>query len=116
MPQIRVRLRIPDQRPEDHGSRVRVSLMDTSQADALHPTVTEATGVVSAGGDDVEVVLDVPEGALDARNRYSLFAHVDHRGDGKINPGDLIITQNVPVTIDQAGAEAGPLRARLTRI
>lgn len=113
--QLRVRLTIPDPRPDDAGSRVRVSVVDTSRADTLHPTVAEATAVVEPPGSHVDVALDVPDGVLQPGHRYALQAHVDRGGTGDLAPGDLIITQHVPVAA-AGGAAPGPVEARLTRI
>jgi hypothetical protein len=97
MPRLRVRVRAEELRAEDRGSVVRAVLRDTSMADALHPTVAEATRLVPQDLDQLEMVLDVPEGVLDPRHRYSLWVHVDHKGGGQPQAGDLITTQNVPV-------------------
>lgn len=80
-------MRILDVRPEDRGSIVRVLLRDTTMADALHPTVAEATGVVDPVRDEVEVTLEVPQEGLDRRHRNSLWAHVDHEGTGQPGAG-----------------------------
>lgn len=113
--QIRVRLTIPDPRPDDAGSRVRVTVVDTSRADALHPAVAEATTVLDAPGAHVELTIDVPDATLRPGHRYALQAHVDRRGTGDLEPGDLIITEHVPVPPADAPAPA-PVHARLTRI
>ena len=63
----------------------------------------------------VELVLDVPDAALTAGHRYSLQAHVDHQGSGDIKPGDLIITQDVPVPVS-VGAGRHDVEATLTRV
>lgn len=114
MGQLRVRLRLPDPRPEDRGSTVRLVLRDTSMADALHPAVAEATAVLDPADDHADLVLDVPDGALDPRGRFSLWVHVDRAGGGELRAGDLITTQNVPVTVDDL--DGAPLAIPLTRI
>lgn len=100
MAELRVRVEIPDLRADDEQSTVRVLLRDTSMADGLDPTVAETTTSVPAGTDHVDVVLDVPGDSVHARHHYSLWAHVDHNGDGDLAPGDLVTTVNVPVTTD----------------
>jgi hypothetical protein len=112
--QLKAVMRIPDVRPEDRGSIVRVVLRDTTMADALHPTVAEATGVVDPVRDEVEVTLEVPREGLDRRHRYSVWAHVDHEGTGQPRAGDLITTQNVAVTPEDVDGRA--VQVPLSRI
>lgn len=111
---LRVRLQFPDVRPEDVGAPVRVEVRDTSMADALHPAVANVVQDLADEGGEMEVEIEVPDGALQERHRYSLFAHVDHGGTGAMESGDMIITESVPVTADAEGEE--PIVARLTRI
>ncbi len=114
MAQLTVRVKVADRRPDDVGSLVRVRLLDTSQADALHPTVAEATGILEE--ENLEVVLDVPDDAVNDRHRFSVFAHVDHEGDGSMHPGDLITTHNVPVSLPDDVAAGPPIQATVVRI
>ena len=116
MSKLRVHLTIPARRPDDRRSGVRVALMDTSRADALHPTVAEASAVLDPDRQTLELTLEVPRGALKERNRYSLWAHVDRVGDGGVHPGDLIVTQNIPVTISDTKDGAPPILVPLTRV
>ena len=112
---LRVRLAIPDPTPDEVGSRVRVAVVDTSLADALHPTVAEATTTLERATPDVELVLEIPGTALRQGHRYSLQAHLDHGGTGEIKPGDLIITEDVPIPTGGGPGER-QVEARLTRI
>ena len=116
MPRLTVRVQIDDPIHDDDNSLLRLALLDTSQADAHHPTVAEATGSIGSADDPVEVVIDVPEAALDVRNRYSLFAHVDHDGSGLLVSGDLITTRDVPVDPRELSAGTSFVQAPLTRI
>ena len=113
--QLRVRLTITDPRPEDAGSRVRAAVVDTSQADALHPTVAEATTTLTSAAPHVELTIEIPDGSLAPGHRYSLQAHVDRGGTGDIEPGDLIITADVPVPTGE-GRGARHVEATLTRV
>lgn len=114
MARLKVRLDSDDRDDSDLGQMVRVILRDTTLADALHPTVTESKGVIEEG--ETELMLDLPEGALSERHRYSIWAHVDHVGDGAIHPGDLITTENIPVVPDDITEGAEAVRVRLKRI
>jgi hypothetical protein len=82
--------------------------------DTLHPTVAEATGGLKPGQSRIEIALELPDSGLDPRHRYSVWAHVDHGGTGEIKPGDLITTQNVPVSSADIDTEA--IEVPLTRI
>jgi hypothetical protein len=114
MNKIRLHLRIPDLLPDDQGSAVRIAVRDTTQADALHPTVAEASGTVPVDADDVKVDVNLPDQPLDPRRRYSVWAHVDHSGNGQLGAGDLITTQDVQVGPEDVGAS--PVEVPLTRI
>ena len=113
--QLKIHLTIPDPRPEDAGSHVRATIVDTSQADALHPAVAETSRVLNSATGQVDLVLEVSDAVLRDGHRYSLQAHVDRDGRGDIKPGDLIITENVQVpTSERQGIRH--LNAILTRI
>lgn len=113
MSAIHFRLDVPEPGPQDSGSLLRLAIRDTTLADALHPTVAETTASVEdAGG--IEVTLELPDEALDPRRRYSVWAHLDHEGEGEIKTGDLITTQEVSVRPEHIDAE--PVDVPLTRI
>lgn len=114
MGKVQLKVRIPDPIERDRGSTVRVAVRDTTQADALHPTVAEATGTVAASGEVAELSIDLPDEPLDPRHRYSVWAHVDHAGQGELRPGDLITTQDVQIGPDDVDAD--PVEVPLTRI
>ena len=116
MARLCVNLHIAEPRPEDAGSVVRVAVTDTSQADQLHPKVAEATTTFPAGSDCVEVVVEIAADALKDRRRYSLWGHVDHSGTGDIRPGDLIVTENIPISRENLRPGADPVNITLTRI
>ena len=114
MSRLQIRLRMPDRRSEDAGSTVRIALRDTTLADAEHPTVAETTGTLAPDGKEIELSVDVPKEQLDARHRYSVWAHVDRDGSGEIRSGDLITTQDVAVRPDDL--DAGPVEVPVARI
>lgn len=114
MSKIRFRLEIPDPGPDDSGSLLRLAIRDTTLADALHPTIAETTEGVENAAEGMEVTLDLPDQGLDPRHRYSVWAHLDHEGQGEIQSGDLITTQDVSVLPEHVDAE--PVDVPLTRI
>jgi len=114
MSKIRFLLAIPDPGPRDSGSLVRLAIRDTTLADALHPTVAETTEGLDDAAEGIEVSLELPDQALDPRHRYSVWAHVDHEGQGEIQTGDLITTQEVSVRPEHLDAD--PVEVPLTRI
>ena len=116
MAQLTVRIEIGDPMADDDGSTARVALLDTSQADAHHPTIAEAVGVIDSADEPFEIVIDVPDGALDELSRYSLWAHVDQGSTGTIGSGDLITTQNIPVDPAELAGGESSVDAPLTRI
>jgi uncharacterized lipoprotein YbaY len=97
MSRLRLRLRVGDPDPDDRGSTVRVEIRDTTLADALHPTIAEATGTMAPDGERAELSVDLPDEPLDPRHRYSVWAHVDHTGNGQLQAGDLITAESIPI-------------------
>ncbi len=117
MAQIRVHLDLGDTEPGRAGLddyvAAHVTIRDTSLADIEHPAVAAVSTSPTAIGGDLTV--EVPDGALVAGRRYSLFAHLDRVGDGSIRAGDMITTDDVPVRPGDVDA-AEPVRAVLRRI
>lgn len=112
---LRVKLDLKGRDNNDLGQVVWIVLRDTSEADAVHPTVAETKGIIEAGS-EIELTIDLPDNALEERHRYSLWAHVDHVGDGAIHPGDLITTENIPVVPSDTTEDASAVQVRLQRI
>jgi uncharacterized lipoprotein YbaY len=86
-----------DDRPADAAALV-VRLEDVSLADAPATTVAQQRiehPATDAG--DVPFRIEVPEGALDPRRRYTLRAHVDVSGTGTVTAGDFVSTVATPV-------------------
>jgi uncharacterized lipoprotein YbaY len=86
---------------------VRVRLLDTSRADAASQTVADQTiqGVSLDGAEVAEGVsfaFDAPDPA--PGRTYVLAAHVDVSGNGKVEPGDYITMESLPVEPRSAGA------------
>ena len=100
---LRVRLLLPDA-ASTGASQVHVALRDTSQEDAEHPTVAETFAELPAGG-EAELYLPVEAGALDPRNRYSVWAHVTPGNPERLAPGDFITTAATPVDMSDIEQE-----------
>jgi Type III secretion system lipoprotein chaperone (YscW) len=94
--QLLVRLVAPEPIEGNAATVLRVALFDTSYADALHPTVAAINAPWDASASN-ELTINVPDGAIDPLHRYSLWAHLDRDGNGRVDLGDLITTANVPV-------------------
>ena len=82
------------------GTVIRVTLRDTSMADAAAEVVTEQIlkGAAQAANERGRVSFALPVEAHDARATYTLSAHVDVSGDGLFHKGDYINMQSYPVT------------------
>lgn len=93
---------------------LRVLVEDVSRADAAAATagriVLQVNGPLPAG---TILPFEVPVGAIDPSARYSVRAHLDLSGNGRIEAGDLISTQSHPVLTQGApdGAEVRLLPA-----
>ncbi len=85
--------------PAGPAAPIVVSVEDVSRADA--PAVTLASAVVPASATPPvpgeRVPFSIPISAYDARMTYSVRAHVDRDGDGRVSSGDLISTTHNPV-------------------
>ncbi len=112
---LQIRLLVPDPAPADAGSSVRVSIVDTTMADALHESVAAKVIPLLRAAPEILLEMEVPEGMVRDGRHYSLQAHVDTGSSGEIKTGDLIITHNVPVLTERAPVQE-PITARLTRI
>ena len=89
-------------------ARIVVELEDISRADAPSELVASLQimhGTLQAGT-QIPFTLEIPAGALNERNSYSLRVHIDSNGSGKIDPGDYITMQSFPVLTRGYGNEA----------
>jgi hypothetical protein len=89
------------------GSPLRVEVRDTSLADVEAPLVVEKRAVVAGelSGWLQTVDLEIPDGALEPRSRFSVFVHVDVDADGALSAGDFITTRSYPIPHERAGGE-----------
>lgn len=115
MGQLRVELEVLGDDLESDDGMVHVTIRDTTMADTLHPLIAEASAPLAQMRTGV-FDMEVPDGAMEPRHRYSLFAHVDHSGDGSITGGDLISTEDIEVRPDHLDEDSPPVRARVRRI
>lgn len=102
MPDSRIvhgEIELPSDAPAFTPAKVVVELEDVSRADAPSHVVKRlqlATGAVR-GGDTISFALEVPAGALNERNLYTVRVHVDVSGSGEVEHGDYITVQSYPV-------------------
>jgi uncharacterized lipoprotein YbaY len=82
------------------GASVKIRVDDVSRADAQsvpvaeHPLPVLPRGATTAAA----IPFEVHAGPLDARARYSIWAHVDMDRDGQISAGDFITMESFPVS------------------
>lgn len=81
------------------GAAVYVRLIDVSQTDAAARTVAEYKIISLPTGIDTrqEVSFELSVDRLMRGRSYTLAAHVDVDGDGKVSIGDYITMESVPV-------------------
>lgn len=99
---LRGRVVLPQEPAPIEAVRVVVRVEDVSRADA--PSLVVAESVQDHPpllGGAVGYAIDVPLERIDPRARYSLSAHVDVSGSGRVERGDLITTQSYPVQADR---------------
>jgi putative lipoprotein len=92
----------------DVAAKVLVQVEDVSRADAPSSVVgeQELKGVKLQKGAVLPFTITLPAEAIDERNSYSVRAHVDLTGSGKVEVGDLVSTQSHPVLTRGSGNEA----------
>lgn len=108
-------IELPPDAPKFTPARILVELEDVSRADA--PSRVVASRQLEAGSlsgsDVIPFVLEVPTDALDESNDYSLRAHLDLNGSGRIERGDYITMQSYPVITRGSPNE---LRVKVRRV
>ena len=98
MPEILVRVELPaGLAPSGPAALLRVVVEDVSLADAAAEPVAEADleDVRLDGLRALDVAVRVDD--YDQRRHYACRVHVDRRGTGEVNRGDLISTASHPV-------------------
>ena len=92
----------------DVAAKVVVQVEDVSRADAPSTVVGEQSlkGVRLQKGAVVPFTITLPAAAVDERSSYSVRAHIDVSGSGKVEVGDLVSTQSHPVLTRGSGDEA----------
>ena len=85
-----------------------VQVEDVSRADAPSVVIGEhrQAAVPLRAGASIPFTIDIPAGLVDPRHDYSIRAHIDVSGSGKVEVGDLITTQSIPVLTRGYGNEA----------
>ena len=96
---VRVEVRIPGDAVPVAASRVVAQVEDYSRADAPSPVIGETvrSDVVFEADGRERFRIEIPPGAIDERNMYSVRVHVDVDGSGSIDTGDLITMRSYPV-------------------
>lgn len=88
------------------GSVAHVRVEDVTLADAASTAVAQVnlplSGVV-AHSTSLPFTLTVPD--VDAARRYAVRVHVDHSGNGRVEPGDQISVQSYPVLTQGAQSD-----------
>ena len=82
-----------------NAAEVIVMLEDISRADAPSILIAEQrqTGVPLHPGAVIPFHIEIPDTQIDERRNYSVRAHVDLSGSGRVKVGDLVSTQTYPV-------------------
>ena len=86
----------PDLPPE---TIIRITLRDTSAADALSGVVAEQVlkDIATEANRQGKVEFALPGEIKDARGSYTISVHVDLNGNGQFKKGDFINMQSYPV-------------------
>jgi putative lipoprotein len=84
-----------------------VQVEDVSRADAPSVVVGEQriSRVPLRAGAVLPFAVAIPAGLVDPNRSYSVRAHLDVSGSGKVDVGDLITTQSYPVLTKGYGNE-----------
>ena len=95
-PRMVVEVGIEGEERPPPGTPLRVQVLDTTYADAPARVVEETTSEVAAGAGDVLQRVELPfEPSGSAA--YTVRAHVDVSGNGRVTPGDFVTTASHPV-------------------
>lgn len=104
---VRVRIVLPRDEHLPQSAVVRVRVDDVTAADRpAEPLVEDAVTVAEAGEAPI-VLLKVRADQVDPRRSYSVFAHVDVSGTGRIETGDYISPASHPVLTHGAPDDVG---------
>lgn len=83
------------------GAVVFVRIVDVSLADAAACTLSEyRVSLSSRTNTSTKIPFELDVNIIDTRRSYTITAHVDLDGDGKISVGDYITMQSFPVRGD----------------
>jgi hypothetical protein len=97
--EIEVEIRFPDQLPPNIQGTLRIAIENASMADAPATKLVESDipHFAPTAGSYLRTSMVVRPEDMDTRAHYIVSAHLDRRGDGEMNSGDLISTQSHPV-------------------
>ena len=95
----------PEDLPDGPAAPITVTVQDVSRADA--PSIDLASVTIPAGAvapvAGEAIPFSIPVETYDPRLTYSVRAHVDRDGDGRVSRGDLVSTTHNPVLTRGAG-------------
>lgn len=105
---IRGNVILPNVQLPNQTADLIVQVEDVSRADAPSQVVGEqrVSGVKVGAGQTLPFAIEIPSDRVDPSHSYSVRAHVDMTGSGKVEVGDLITTQSYPVLTKGYGNEA----------
>jgi putative lipoprotein len=105
---VRGQVVLPNVELPNQTADLFVQVEDVSRADAASEVVGEhrVSGVPVRAGQVLPFEIEIPTGKVDPKHSYSVRAHVDMTGSGKVETGDLITTQSYPVLTQGYGSEA----------
>ncbi|HXQ70133.1 MAG TPA: YbaY family lipoprotein [Pyrinomonadaceae bacterium] len=105
---VRGQVVLPNVELPNQTADLIVQVEDVSRADAPSQVVGEqrVSGVQISPGQVLPFEIEIPTGQVDPNRSYSVRAHVDMTGSGKVETGDLITTQSYPVLTQGYGNEA----------
>ena len=104
---VRGQVVLPNVELPNQTADLIVQVEDVSRADAPSQVVGEqrVSGVAVRAGQVLPFEIEIP-GQVDPNRSYSVRAHVDMTGSGKVETGDFITVQSYPVLTQGYGNEA----------
>jgi putative lipoprotein len=101
-------IELPSGNLPSEAKQLVVQIEDVSRADAPSQVIAESrhSGIPLMPGASIPFKIEVPADKLDEEHSYSIRAHVDVSGSGRVDSGDLVSTQSYPVLTRGYGESA----------